>query len=107
MEFNLVLLVEAGAKITWFMVVANATDWIDHKLQQSSTIDIEHSFYQPRFLSPGFILMPAIPTSPARRLIPRASAVGAAGVGAEIMIILNPQMTPAGLFSLAIIAYAR
>jgi hypothetical protein len=44
---------------------------------------------------------------PARRLIPRASAVGAAGVGAEIMIILNPQMTPAGLSSLTIIAYAR
>ena len=76
MEFNLVLLVEAGAKITWFMVVANATDWIDHKLQQSSTIDIEHSFYQPRFLSPGFILMPAIPTSPAR---PPADSTGLCG----------------------------
>jgi hypothetical protein len=44
-----ILPAEAGAKMTWFMMVANATDWIDHKLQQSSPIDIEHSFYQPRF----------------------------------------------------------
>ena len=51
MELNLVLPAGAGAKMTWFMVVANATDWIDHKLQQSSTIDIEHSFYRPGFIS--------------------------------------------------------
>src|ERR1039457_2585838 len=102
MELNLVLLAGAGAKMTWFMVVANATDWIDHKLQQSSTIDIEHSFYRP-----GFILRPSILTSPARRLVPRALAVGAAAVVVKTMIILNPQMTPTGLSSLTIIAYAR
>ena len=76
MEVNLFLLVEAGAKMTWFMVLANATDWMDHRLQQSSPIDIEHSFYQPRFHS-----RPSILTSPAR---PPAGSTGLGGSGAAV-----------------------